>query len=169
MFIDLLPWLQNLSMFSDLRASAYAYPIILALHLSFISLFAAMIVLTDVRLLGWGFQDASAADLIDRLRIPKRIGFVLAATCGFLLFCSKAEEYYYNPFFRLKVILFALVAAHALVFRRSVYRAMSQTDQPVRTSQQMLAGGLSLLLWSGILSAGRGIGYVAGRLGIHYS
>jgi len=39
----------------------------------------------------------------------ERIGFLIVATCGFLLASSKAEEYYYNSFFRLKLALFALV------------------------------------------------------------
>jgi hypothetical protein len=99
MLISVLIWLQNLEPFSDLRSSAYVFPIVLALHLTAISLFGATIVATDLRLLGWALRDSSNADVIGRLRWPKRIGFLLAATCGFLLFTSKAEEYYYNAFF----------------------------------------------------------------------
>src|SRR6202167_2163151 len=121
MLVSFLIWLENLEPFSELRSSAYVYPVVLALHLSAISLFGAMIVATDLRLLGWALRDGSIADMIGRLRWPKRIGFLLAATCGFLLFSSKAEEYYYNVVFRTKIVLLVLVAVHALVFRRSVY------------------------------------------------
>lgn len=169
MLISFLIWLENLEPFSDLRSSAYVYPIVLGLHLSAISLFGAMIVATDLRLLGWALRDNSIADVIGRLRSPKRIGFVLAATCGVLLFSSKAEEYYYNPFFQTKILLFVLVAIHALVFRNSVYGRPTELDRtsepPVRAK---LAAGLSLFLWLGILCAGRYIGYVEGRAGMHY-
>jgi hypothetical protein len=165
MVISFLIWLQNLPPFTDLRSSAYVYPVVLALHLSAISLFGAMIVATDLRLLGWALRDGSIADVIGRLRWPKRIGFLLAATCGFLLFSSKAEEYYYNPYFRAKISLLVLVAVHALVFRKSVYR---EADLDLPPARAKLAAGLSILLWLSILCAGRYIGYVDGRSGMHF-
>ena|SRR5665213_2446394 len=169
MLISLLIWLQNLKPFSDLRSSAYVYPIVLALHLSAISLFGAMIVATDLRLLGWALRDAPITDVIGRLRWPKRIGFILAATCGLLLFSSKAEEYYYNPFFQTKIALFVLVAVHALLFQRTVYRNAAEMDRGAGPSPwAKLAASLSLFLWLAILCAGRAIGYVAGRRGMHY-
>jgi hypothetical protein len=169
MLISFLIWLQNLEPFSDLRSSAYVYPVVLALHLSAISVFGAMIVATDLRLLGWVLRDGLIADVIGRLRWPKRIGFLLAATCGFLLFSSKAEEYYYNAFFRAKLILLALVLVCELVFYRSVYADPSALDrEPGIPGIAKLAAALSLFLWLGILCAGRYIGYVEGRAGMHF-
>lgn len=169
MLISFLIWLQNLEPFSNLRSSAYVYPVVLALHLSAIALFGAMIVATDLRLLGWALREGSIADVVGRLRWPKRIGFILAVTCGFLLFASKAEEYYYNPFFRTKALLFTLVPVHALVFRKSVYGNPAELDGGGELqSHAKLAAGLSLFLWFAILCAGRAIGYVAGRAGMHY-
>jgi hypothetical protein len=169
MLLSFLIWLENLTPFSSLRSSAYVYPIVLALHLSAISLFGAMIVATDLRMLGWALFDSSIADVITQLRWPKRIGFILAGTCGFLLFASKAEEYFYNAFFRTKMLLFVLVAIHALVFRRSVYGDPSKVARlPSLRRRARLAASLSLLLWLGILCVGRGIGYVAGRPGMHF-
>jgi uncharacterized membrane protein len=120
-------------------------------------------------MLGWALFDSSIADVITQLRWPKRIGFILAGTCGFLLFVSKAEEYYYNAFFRTKMLLFVLVAIHALVFRRSVYGdPIKVVRLPSVPRRARLAASLSLLLWLGILCVGRGIGYVAGRPGMHF-
>jgi len=169
MILPLLQWVQNVGVFSDLRSSAYAYSVILALHLSAISLFAGTILVTDLRLLGWTLNRYPIAGVVDRLRVLKRIGFILAASCGFLLFCSKAEEYFYNPFFRMKLILFALVALHALVFRGSVYNGALELDLAPRVpTRAKVAACLSLAIWIGILIAGRAIGYVPGRSGMHY-
>jgi hypothetical protein len=167
MLVSLLIWLENLGPFSALRSSAYTYPIILALHLCAISLFGAMIVATDLRLLGWALSGTSMTEVISQLRWPKRIGFLLAGTCGFLLFAAKAEEYYYNPFFRLKVLFFALVAVHALIFRRTVYADSAKLGSTAPAAAKA-AAAISLVLWLGILCAGRGIGYVAGRPGMHF-
>jgi hypothetical protein len=85
------------------------------------------------------------------------------------VFGTKAEEYYYNDFFRLKLLLFALVAVHALVFRRSVYNNAAELDKlnqpPARAK---LAAGLSLLLWLSIVCAGRGIGYLHAPVFSHH-
>jgi hypothetical protein len=99
----------------------------------------------------------------------KRIGFLVAATFGLLLFCCKAEEYYYNVCFRTKVLLLALIAVHGLIFRGRVYNRLGEAmpvglpDLTVR-----VAAALSLLLWAGVLTAGRAIGYVPARAGLHF-
>ncbi len=168
MFLSILIRIENLAWFSALRSSAYVYPVVLALHLTAISWFAGMIVATDLRLLGCGLPDIPVGEVIRRLRTVKRIGFVIAAGCGFFLFAAKAEEYYYNPFFRTKMLLFALVAIHALVFHGSVYADSAIPKATVVPRCAKLAAWLSLGLWLGILCAGRAIGYVAGRAGMHY-
>ena len=155
MLLTLLQWIQNAGVFVNLRSSAYLYPVILAFHLAAISLFGGMIVFTDLSMLGWIPRQISAAAVIDGLRVPKRVGFLIAATFGFLLFCCKAEQYYYNIFFRTKLLLFALVAVHALVFRTRVYNQPNETIPAQRpTLQARLAAFLSLLLWASILTAG---------------
>jgi hypothetical protein len=166
MLLPLLEWIQNIQVFVDLRSSGYVYPVILALHLSAISLFGGMIVLSDLCLLGWIPRQVSAAAVVDGLRVPKRIGLMVAATFGFLLFCCKAEQYYYNVFFRTKLLLLALVAVHALVFRNRVYSRVGEVT-PVGMRGRV-AAMLSLLLWAGILTAGRAIGYVPTPRGLHF-
>jgi hypothetical protein len=169
MLVSFLIRLENLTLFSSLRSSAYVYPVVLALHLSAISLFGAMIVATDLRLPGWALPDSTIADVIRRLRMAKRIGFILAASCGFLIFAARAEEYYYNDFFRTKMLLFFLAAIHALVFQRSVYADSANLTHTGRPPQRAkVAASSSLVLWFAILCAGRAIGYVAGRAGMHY-
>src|SRR5262249_7069502 len=160
MLLTSLQWIQNSGIFVYLRSSAYLYPIILALHLSAISLFGGMIILTDLCLLGLVPRQMSAVAVIDGLRVPKRVGFVVAATFGFLLFCCKAEQYYYNIYFRTKLLLLALVPVHALLFRNRVYNRPGEImPVGVPNLQARLAALLSLLLWAGILTAGRAIGY----------
>ena len=90
-------------------------------------------------------------------------------TFGFLLFGCKAEEYYYNPFFRGKVALLTCVAIHALVFRGSVYNFAGKVGRRAELipGRAKLAAALSLLLWTGIACMGRGIGYIDPPFGLH--
>jgi hypothetical protein len=169
MLLTLLQSVQNTGVFVYLRSSAYLYSVILALHLAVISLFGGMIVMTNLCLLGWIPRQVSAAAVVDGLRVPKRVGLLIAATFGLLLFCCKAEQYYYNVYFRTKLLLLALVAAHALAFRNRVYNrpgGMMPVGRP--NPQERLAALLSLLLWAGILTAGRAIGYVPAPPGLHF-
>src|SRR5204863_7163479 len=58
-----------------LGSPAYAYPVLLAIHIVAIVLLGGMVVLTDLRWLGLGMGSYSAADVVNGLRLPKRIAF----------------------------------------------------------------------------------------------
>jgi hypothetical protein len=168
MLLSAAVWLQATDLFTYIRLQSYVYAAILSLHLVAISVFGGLIVLTDLRLLGWAMRGRPIADVIDQSRRLKWIGFVCAVTCGFLLFGSKAEEYYYNAFFRAKVTMFLLVGVHALIFRPIVYNRAAELDlAPQIPARAKLAAALSLLLWTGIMIMGRGIGYIDVPFGLH--
>lgn len=149
-------WIQQTHIAAALRVSAVVYPVVLTTHLIGIAFFGGMIFLTNMRLLGVTMRKVPASTLIDALRVPKRIGFLIVVTCGLLMASSKAEEYYYNWFFWTKMSLLTLIGIHGLLFGRSVYHNPSQEPLP----RAKLAGALSLVLWTGVMIAGRGIGYV---------
>jgi hypothetical protein len=168
MLLSLALWVQATAFFTYLRGSGYVYPAILSLHMVAIAFFGGMILMTDMRLLGLAFRKRPVADLVDQLRIPKRWGFLLAITCGLLMLGCKAEEYYYNAFFRAKVALLILIAVHALAFHRSVYVKAAEFDRDGRVpGVAKLAAALSLILWIGVACMGRGIGYIEPPFGIH--
>src|SRR4029450_7432932 len=91
-------FIQDLSVFTAIRESAYVYPIVLSTHLACIAVFGGLILVTNLRLLGWALTDIPQDALIAGLRPWKIGGFVVMATCGALLAASKAEEYFANPF-----------------------------------------------------------------------
>lgn len=154
-------WLQSTAFFTALRESWYVYPVVLALHVTAIALFGGLIAVTNLRLLGIVLRDRPAAEVIRGLRGLKHMGFTVLALCGLLMFGSKAQEYLLNPFFHAKMGLLLLVALHAAAFRKSVYQRAAEFDAAGRIPAiAKLAAALSLLLWSGLIIAGRGIGYI---------
>jgi uncharacterized protein DUF6644/predicted membrane protein DUF2214 len=153
-------WLASREWAQDFAASSYFYPIVLGTHLVCIAVFGGMILMTNLRLLGWSLRSESVSDVVTRLRIWKRIGFTVMISCGLLLAGSEADKYYNNPFFWIKMTLLALIGAHGLVFRRSVYRNTAELDRaPSPPRQAKLAASLSLILWIGVVCFGRLIGY----------
>ena len=148
-------WIQSTGWANALRESEVVYPIVLSLHLTGIGFFGAAILMTNLRLLGLTLQKTTVAEIVRQLRPWKWAGFILVVTCGVLMASAKADTYYPNPYFRIKLLLLGLVGVHALVFRRNVYRSNS----PVLPRNAKLAACLSLGLWLGILSMGRWIAY----------
>ena len=137
------------------------YPSVMSLHLTAIAISGGLVLATDLRLLGIALSKYPVSSVVNGLRVPKRVGFVVIAICGILMLGSKAEEYYYNAFVWAKLSLLALVAVHALIFRPGVYNHPEHLDGAAEMpGRAKAAAALSLVLWVCIACAGRGIGYI---------
>ena len=148
-------WIQSAQLPTYVRESELFYPMIMTTHLACIAFFGGLILITDLRLLGLTMKSTPAPVVIAQLRPLKWIGFVIMVTCGILLATAKLDKYYPNPYFQFKLTLLALTGLHAWVFHRSVYsKTASAEGLPAK-----LAGILSLVLWTSILSMGRWIAY----------
>jgi len=160
MLLTFVQWLQLTGFATAIRQSWYVYPVIMTLHLVGIGMFGGLVLMTNLRLLGVAMRKRPAGEVIRGLRPLKHAGLTLVVVCGFLMFSSKAEEYYYNWFFWMKISLLGLVALHALAFRSSVYKnpALDKTSSIPGVAK--LAAVLSILLWTGVAICGRGIGYI---------
>jgi hypothetical protein len=157
--LEFTQWLQATGFFTYLRGSSYTYPVILSLHMVMIAFFGGMLLITDLRILGIGFRNYSVSEIVQKTRTAKMHGLILMLVLGFLLFGCKAEEYYYNAFFKMKLALLILVLLNWLIFR-GVYNNAAELDRTPTPGKAKLAAALSLLLWIGIACSGRGIGYI---------
>jgi hypothetical protein len=155
--------IQSIGFLEAIRESALVYPVIMATHLACIAVFGGMILMTDMRLLGWAMTDRTVTEVVNQFRNWKRIGFCIMVTMGILLGASEAAKYSPNPFFWGKMASLVLVAIHAIVFKSRVYDNTAAIDAaPSLPGRAKLAGALSLLIWFSVLSNGRLIGYWEG-------
>lgn len=160
MILSLFHFLQGTAIGTGIRESSLVYPIIMTGHLAGMALFGGMILIVDMRLLGWGLTAHPVSDIVGGLKHWKHLGLTMTAGCGILLFWAKAEQYYPNPYLWCKFAMFALVAIHALVFRKSVYANVAEYDKARRIPQiAKIAAGSSMLLWALVVTFGRLIGY----------
>jgi hypothetical protein len=121
----------------------------------------AAIAAFDLRLLGWVMRRERVSELGKRLLPWAWAGFAVQVVTGTLLFSSEAIKVYTNPAFRLKMLLILLAGAQALIFHRTVYRGLANWDEGgVLPAGAKVAGLVSLLLWTGVVAAGRFIGFV---------
>ena len=163
MLLSFAQWIQSIGFLAAIRESSLVYPVIMTTHLSCIAVFGGMILMTDMRLLGLALTQYSVTEVVSALRPWKRVGFVIMVTMGLLLACSEAEKYYRIPYFWFKMGLLALVGVHALIFRPTVYNNTEEIDRaPSLPGRAKAAAVLSLVLWTGVLTMGRLIGYYEG-------
>lgn len=163
MVLSLFQWIQSIGFLTQIRESALVYPIIMTTHLACIAVFGGMILITDMRLLGLALTKYTVTEVVEGLRPWKRLGFVIMVTAGGLLAGAEAEKYYHNPYFWTKLTFLALVGVHAAIFRPMVYSQTGEIDKAPRLPGRAKAAAcLSLVLWTGVLSMGRLIGYYEG-------
>jgi hypothetical protein len=158
--LSMLDWIQNTNLSVAIREGGLPYPVIGALHLLSIALFGGMLLVTDLRLLGWALKSRSVSDIWYMALPWKRLGFLVIVVTGLLLTWAEPIRLYESPSFWVKMVLFALVGVHALVFHRSVYEHPEKLDAGI-TSQARIAAAISLVLWAGIVLAGRMIAFDA--------
>jgi len=114
----------------------------------------------DLRLLNLAMRGQSVSKLAGRLLKWAWAGFVVQVVTGLLLFSSEATKCYPNPAFRVKMLLILLAGVNALVFEWT-YRSVAKWDEAASTPMgAKLAGLFSILLWFGIVAAGRWIAFV---------
>ena len=114
----------------------------------------------DLRLLGVTMLRTPASEVVGRLLPWTLAGFGIMVMTGALLFYAVPVKTYLNIFFRVKVLFLLLAGVNAAVFQLTTSRSMSKWDlDPVPPRRAKLAAGLSLILWAGIVVAGRMIAY----------
>jgi hypothetical protein len=154
-------WLEQTSVGAGVRESLWLFPAIETVHLLGMAALVGTIALLDLRLLGWMLRRERVSELAGRLLPWSWAGFALQVVTGALLFTSEAVKVYTNPAFRVKMLLIFLAGVHALIFHLTVYRDVATWDDSgVSPAGAKVAGFVSILLWIGIVAAGRFIGFV---------
>ena len=154
-------WLEHTPMAIWVRDSRFGFPVIETVHLfGIVSLVGSTSVL-DLRFWGVLFKDEPASILAGRLVPWAWAGFAVQVVTGFFLFSSEATRCYGNHAFEIKMALILLAGVNMLVFHTATYKSVARWDQdPVSPFGAKFAGLFSILLWFGIVAAGRFIAYV---------
>ncbi len=153
--MEFLALLQQLPPIQALKSSFYAYPVVSALHIISIGTLWSSVLLMDLRILG-AFSELPYKPFTRLLRQVALIAFGGAVLSGFSLFAVKATEYAVMPVFLVKMALILLAAANFLLFLR-----LGGREGEMRDSRKIrIPAVLSIFLWSGVVLAGRLIGFL---------
>jgi hypothetical protein len=139
-----------------LRESEDVFPVIETVHVLAICLIVGTIVTVDLRLLGLIMRKQPVTRVTLALLPFTWYGFGLMVVTGLPLFAAESLQLYGNPAFRLKLALLSMAGCNALLFHRTVYRSVDAWDERTTTPLSARAfASVSILLWSGIVVAGR--------------
>lgn len=143
-----------------LHESIYAYGWVESTHVLTLTLFLGMLVIIDLRMLGWAFRGFPATVLARRLKQPMLIGFAIMVVTGLILYYAIPIRTTQSIWFRIKVVLLIVAGLNAWLFHRALQnRAGSWNDRGLSPLRLRAGAGLSLILWSGAVFAGRAIAY----------
>src|SRR5258705_10713902 len=97
-------WLEGLAWTTALRESPFGYPLIETSHVACIVVFAGLVIMMDLRLVGLAFTQAPLAQIQRRL-FPLQMAAVVPGTAtGNLLFCVVPPRHYRDVFFLPKLL-----------------------------------------------------------------
>jgi hypothetical protein len=154
--VSALEWLAGLAWTTAIRESGPGAAMLQTAHVVSTVVFAGLVIMMDLRLVGLAFTHAPSAQIQRRLFPWQMAGFVPSMATGLLLFCVDPLRYYVNTLFWVKLALLALAGLNALAFHLTTYQTADRWDEdPNATRKAHLAGAFSLLLWSAIIVAGR--------------
>jgi hypothetical protein len=156
-----LYWVDHTSLGTLIRQSAWIFPLIETFHLFGIVSLVASTSILDLRLLGTGpLRHWPVSKLTNRLLPWAWWGFAVQLITGLLMTSSESLKNYHNPAFRLKMLLILVAALNFWLFHATSYKRVSEWDNDrVSPPAARFAAVSSLILWFGIVAAGRYIAF----------
>jgi hypothetical protein len=146
---------------SFIRDTKWCFPAIEMVHLFGIVTLLGTMLAFDLRLMNVWLRRWPVSLLMKRLVPWTWVAFVVMVCTGTGLFISDPLRFFYNPSFRIKLVLIALAGLNALIFQLTAFRTLNKWDVACETPRgAKIAGFFSIVLWFGVVAAGRWIAFV---------
>lgn len=153
-------WLEESRLGSGLASSSYMFPLVEGTHVLALAFSVGTVIWFDMRLLGVWMRHRPVSRVFGDLKPWMVGGFAVMFVTGALLFISLATSVYVHPYFRIKMLLLALAGLNVAVYTVTIDRRRHEWDNaPTPPLHARIAGLASLLLWAGVIAAGRIMAY----------
>jgi hypothetical protein len=158
--IEMCQWLQDTSIGTSIRESTWVFPILEGTHLLMIALSVGTLLVVDLRLAGLLFTREPISRVTKAVMPASLVGFVIMFATGILLFWCQAVKAYSSIYFKLKILFLVMAGINALVFELTLRNKLGPYDSdPIPPFRARLAGITGLILWAGVICAGRTMAY----------
>ena len=164
--MEILRSLEDSPFALSIAESTWAFPAIELVHIFALIMVFGTIVIIDLRLLGLASTNRRYSEMARELLPWTWAAWVVAAMFGSLMFITRPLAYLENADLRLKFTLMAMAGINMLVFQLVTSRDMARWDTGATPWVGKVAGGLSLMLWIGVVYFARRIGYTLVQGGV---
>ena len=151
----LFEWVDAFPSSIAMRESLYAFPVLLTIHLISLAMFAGLVVMMDLRLVGVAYRGTPFSEVQGRLFPWQMAAMVVTSLAGLLLLYAQPMRYFGKVLYWIKMALIVLAGVNALLFHFTTYRSVAKWDTAGPPLGAKVAGGLSLALWACIVAFGR--------------
>lgn len=163
-------WLSATPLSVSIQSAAWVVPSVQTLHILLIAALIASVALLNARLLGFAARSQPVADVAKRFLPWVWWAVPGLALTGLILIIAEPARELTNPIFFAKLILLLLVLILTAVVQFRLHRNPAGWERTAATGAATTAaipttfgakllGASSLLLWVGIVVAGRWIAY----------
>ena len=160
MLLQFITWLDDTPWSVALREGNFAFPLIETFHILALGVSFGTIIWVDLRLMGLTMRNEPVSEIVDQLEPWAIFGFSVMFISGILLFLSEPLKAYTTLAFRLKMIMIVLAGINIWLFHRGIYKTIHEWDTAETLPWRARLTGLSsLILWLGIIVAGRWTAY----------
>jgi hypothetical protein len=162
-----LTWIEKTGLASRIRDSLFLFPLVESVHVIGLTLVFGTILVIDLRLLGMASTGRSVQRMASEILPWTWATFAVTAVTGALMFITNATVYSGNFYFRSKIALLVLAGLNMAAFELTARRTLHSWD---RARSAPPAGRviavLSLVIWLGVIVAGRLIGFTTSRAAV---
>lgn len=151
----MLEWLESTAVARLVQESMWGYPIVLSAHAVGMAILVGIVLMINFRVLGFATAVPTAS-----LRIMFKVamvGLIINVISGTVLFTANADAFYESNPFRIKIVLLVIGGTLLAVLHRRIFGNGVSTGK-LEDSTRMIAG-ISVLVWLGVITAGRLIAY----------
>lgn len=137
------------------------FPFLESIHVISAAMVVGSILFVDLRLLGLAANRYPITVMTKELVPWSWVAFIVATFTGLGMFITRAASHVVNPAFQWKIALLVLAGFNMLYFHKRVYAGIQDWNTGTEIPAQVkVIGSASLILWSGVMLAGRWVGHI---------
>jgi hypothetical protein len=157
---SLFEWVDTFPSSIAIRESLDLYSWVLTFHVVSMSLFAGLVLMMDLRLLGIGNMRTPFSRLQRALFPWQMVGMTASAITGLLLVYAEPMRFFVSFPFWIKVVLMVMAGLNALAFHYTTFLTVARWDMDrILPFGARLAGAVGVALWAAVVVSGRLIAY----------
>ena len=157
--VEIFHAIQHSALAISFKQADLLFPAVEGTHIIALSISVGLILMLDLRLLRVAFQSEPVSRIMHQVMPWALPGFGIMFVTGIVLFLAQAESAYSNDYFRVKMLLLALLGLNAALFQFRFYPHMAEWDTGNVPLGAKVVAFVSLLFWMGVIMCGRLMAY----------